>query len=286
MRACRHERSSGCGEASASSASAPGSSARTGATSTRTTRSTSCDGRRRARRRPSSTPPTSTATAAPSSFVRPLRPRHPSVVRGHQDGPPGRAGRRELHRRQLPGLERPVAGEPRRRHARPGAAALPAGRRCSTTTRCSTPWTRWCRRAASRAYGVSVETCAQALTAIARPARAPRVQIILNCFRLKPLDEVLPAAREAGVAIIARVPLASGTAVRPLRREHDVRRRTTTATSTATARPSTSARPSPASRTRSGWHGRAGAGGAGAGRRDAGAVRAALDHRPARRQQS
>jgi aryl-alcohol dehydrogenase-like predicted oxidoreductase len=58
-------------------------------------------------------------------------------------------------------------------------------------------------------YGVSVETCAQALAAIARPHVAS-VQIILNCFRLKPLEEVLPAAREAGVGIIARVPLASG----------------------------------------------------------------------------
>ncbi len=59
------------------------------------------------------------------------------------------------------------------------------------------------------AYGVSVETCAQALSAIARPHVAT-VQIILNCFRLKPLEEVLPAARAAGVGIIARVPLASG----------------------------------------------------------------------------
>jgi aryl-alcohol dehydrogenase-like predicted oxidoreductase len=59
------------------------------------------------------------------------------------------------------------------------------------------------------AYGVSVETASQALAAIARPGVAT-VQIILNCFRLKPLDEVLPAAREAGVGIIARVPLASG----------------------------------------------------------------------------
>src|SRR4051812_26137686 len=59
------------------------------------------------------------------------------------------------------------------------------------------------------AYGVSVETCAEALTAIARPNVAS-VQIILNAFRLKPLDEVLPAAIEAGVGIIARVPLASG----------------------------------------------------------------------------
>jgi aryl-alcohol dehydrogenase-like predicted oxidoreductase len=59
------------------------------------------------------------------------------------------------------------------------------------------------------AYGVSVETCDQALTAIGRPGVAS-VQIILNAFRQKPLDEVLPAAAEAGVAIIARVPLASG----------------------------------------------------------------------------
>ncbi|TIC85009.1 aldo/keto reductase [Nocardioides sp. GY 10113] len=59
------------------------------------------------------------------------------------------------------------------------------------------------------AYGVSVETCDQALAAIARPGVAS-VQIILNAFRLKPLDAVLPAAAEAGVGIIARVPLASG----------------------------------------------------------------------------
>ncbi|MBX0300349.1 aldo/keto reductase [Cryobacterium sp. 1639] len=58
-------------------------------------------------------------------------------------------------------------------------------------------------------YGVSVETCDQALAAIARPGIAT-VQIILNAFRLKPLDEVVPAARAAGVGIIARVPLASG----------------------------------------------------------------------------
>jgi aryl-alcohol dehydrogenase-like predicted oxidoreductase len=36
------------------------------------------------------------------------------------------------------------------------------------------------------------------------------VQIILNPFRRKPLDAVLPAAVAAGVAVIARVPLASG----------------------------------------------------------------------------
>lgn len=59
------------------------------------------------------------------------------------------------------------------------------------------------------AYGVSVETVDQALAAIARPNVAS-VQIILNAFRLKPLERVLPAAASAGVGIIARVPLASG----------------------------------------------------------------------------
>ena len=58
-------------------------------------------------------------------------------------------------------------------------------------------------------YGVSVETCAEALTAIARPNVAT-VQLILNVFRRKPLERVLPAALKAGVGIIARVPLASG----------------------------------------------------------------------------
>ena len=58
-------------------------------------------------------------------------------------------------------------------------------------------------------YGVSVEEVGQALAAIDRPGVAS-VQIILNAFRLRPLDEVLPAAADAGVGIIARVPLASG----------------------------------------------------------------------------
>jgi aryl-alcohol dehydrogenase-like predicted oxidoreductase len=62
---------------------------------------------------------------------------------------------------------------------------------------------------AVRNYGVSVERTAEALEAM-RHAGTSSVQIILNAFRLKPLDEVLPAAKAAGVGIIARVPLASG----------------------------------------------------------------------------
>lgn len=59
------------------------------------------------------------------------------------------------------------------------------------------------------AYGVSVETCDEALTAIARPGVAS-VQIILNPLRQKPIEDVLPSAAAAGVGVIARVPLASG----------------------------------------------------------------------------
>ncbi|MBL7490491.1 aldo/keto reductase [Frankia sp. AgB1.9] len=58
-------------------------------------------------------------------------------------------------------------------------------------------------------YGVSVETVAEGLAALGRPHVAS-VQIILNAFRRKPLEEFLPAARAAGVGVLARVPLASG----------------------------------------------------------------------------
>jgi aryl-alcohol dehydrogenase-like predicted oxidoreductase len=58
-------------------------------------------------------------------------------------------------------------------------------------------------------YGVSVETVDEALAAIEHPGLAS-VQIIVNAFRLKPLERVLPAAAAAGVAVITRVPLASG----------------------------------------------------------------------------
>ena len=58
-------------------------------------------------------------------------------------------------------------------------------------------------------YGVSVETVDEAMTALQRPGVAS-IQIIVNIFRRKPLEQVLPAAQAAGVGIIARVPLASG----------------------------------------------------------------------------
>jgi aryl-alcohol dehydrogenase-like predicted oxidoreductase len=60
-----------------------------------------------------------------------------------------------------------------------------------------------------RFYGVSVETVAEALTAIRRP-NVQTVQIIFNMFRLKPAVELFPIAHERKVGIIARVPLASG----------------------------------------------------------------------------
>ena len=61
----------------------------------------------------------------------------------------------------------------------------------------------------TRAWGVSVETVAQGLAAIEQPGCAS-LQVIVNALRLKPFDELLPAAHEREVAIIARVPLASG----------------------------------------------------------------------------
>lgn len=59
------------------------------------------------------------------------------------------------------------------------------------------------------AYGVSVETVAEGLTALEHPG-VQSIQVILNVFRRKPLEELLPAAAARGVGVLARVPLASG----------------------------------------------------------------------------
>ena len=58
-------------------------------------------------------------------------------------------------------------------------------------------------------YGVSVETVEEARTAILQPG-VVSVQIIYNLFRMKPADVFLAEARARNVAVIARVPLASG----------------------------------------------------------------------------
>ena len=58
-------------------------------------------------------------------------------------------------------------------------------------------------------YGVSVETIEEALICIEHGGPAT-LQVIYNIFRQRITDELLPAAAEANVGIIARVPLASG----------------------------------------------------------------------------
>lgn len=58
-------------------------------------------------------------------------------------------------------------------------------------------------------YGVSVETVDEAMTALTHPG-VVSVQIIYNLFRTKPADRFFTQARAQNVAVIARVPLASG----------------------------------------------------------------------------
>lgn len=60
-----------------------------------------------------------------------------------------------------------------------------------------------------RDYGVSVERVEEALKAIEYPGVAS-VQIIYNLFRQRPAELFFAEARRRGVAIIVRVPLASG----------------------------------------------------------------------------
>jgi aryl-alcohol dehydrogenase-like predicted oxidoreductase len=60
-----------------------------------------------------------------------------------------------------------------------------------------------------RSYGVSVERIAEANKAIEFPG-VQSVQMIFNIFRQRPIEDFFPQARQRKVAIIARVPLASG----------------------------------------------------------------------------
>ena len=57
-------------------------------------------------------------------------------------------------------------------------------------------------------YGVSIEKTSEGLQALDYDISA--MEVIFNMVRLKPLDELFPAAAAKNVGIIARVPLASG----------------------------------------------------------------------------
>ncbi len=60
-----------------------------------------------------------------------------------------------------------------------------------------------------RYYGVSVERVEEALKAIEYP-KVQTVQIIFNCFRLRPAQVLFEQTKKRGVGLLARVPLASG----------------------------------------------------------------------------
>ena len=60
-----------------------------------------------------------------------------------------------------------------------------------------------------RHYGVSVERIDEAMAALNYPG-VQSVQIIFNLFRQRPADVFLPAAQEAQVGVLARLPLSSG----------------------------------------------------------------------------
>jgi aryl-alcohol dehydrogenase-like predicted oxidoreductase len=60
-----------------------------------------------------------------------------------------------------------------------------------------------------RFYGVSVERIDEALKAIQFP-NVQSVQLVFNIFRQRPIEDLFPKTLEKHVAIIARVPLASG----------------------------------------------------------------------------
>ena len=57
-------------------------------------------------------------------------------------------------------------------------------------------------------YGVSIEKVSEGLRAMEYPISA--IEVIFNMFRLKPAEELFPAAQARQISILARVPLASG----------------------------------------------------------------------------
>jgi aryl-alcohol dehydrogenase-like predicted oxidoreductase len=65
------------------------------------------------------------------------------------------------------------------------------------------------RQGKIRYYGVSVERIAEAKKAV-EFSGVQSVQMIFNIFRQRPIEDFFPLARRRKVAIIARVPLASG----------------------------------------------------------------------------
>ena len=142
-------------------------------------------------------------------FCGELRARHPGVFVATKMGRRAEQLPENYNAAAFRAWNDALAREPRRRTARPRPAPLPARRGLSRTTPSSTRSTSSSRRAGSAPTG-SRSRPARRRCARSRGQRVATVQIILNCFRLKPLEEVLPAARAAGVGIIARVPLASG----------------------------------------------------------------------------
>ncbi len=71
----------------------------------------------------------------------------------------------------------------------------------------------WLRRLRAegkiRAFGASVESVEEGLLCLAQDGLAS-LQVIFNVFRQKPAEKLLPLAHDKGVAIIVRLPLASG----------------------------------------------------------------------------
>ncbi len=71
-------------------------------------------------------------------------------------------------------------------------------------------WLRTLRREGKiKLFGASVESMAEALICLEEEGLAS-LQVIFNIFRQKPIDALFEKAKEKGVALIVRLPLASG----------------------------------------------------------------------------
>ena len=169
----------------------------------------------------------------------------------HQDGSPDAAGAVELCARELPGVDRALAPQPRCRHARSRAAALPAdgsdrGCRHLRRARCSRR-----RRCDRRLWRLGRDVCAGA-----RRDRAAERDEHPDHLQSVPAEAARRGASGGpgrGSLDLRARPARVGSAVGEVHLSRRRSRPTITVHTTVTARRSIAARRSRASTTRSGW---------------------------------
>ena len=124
-----------------------------------------------------------------------LAPRSDRPFVATKAGPPGRPVRgRPVHAREPAGAGSTGRAATSASTPSTSCSCTARRRRSTPTSGSTTPSMSWSPRRRSPRYGVSVETVAEGMTALQHPG-VQSIQVILNVFRRKPLEELLPGRR-------------------------------------------------------------------------------------------